>query len=170
MTMARIATDNSLLRGYADGLEIILFEPRYRDEFKRLNIAWLQRYFRVEPIDEQVLSNPESEILSRGGAILFARLNDRIIGTVALKPEQEGIFELTKMAVDESCQGKGYGKRLLEAACDHAKALGAPRVILYSQRSLKVAVTMYAKYGFAETPLTDNRYSRCDIKMERVLL
>jgi hypothetical protein len=29
---------------------------------------------------------------------------------------------------------------------------------------------MYAKYGFVEMPLTDKRYSRCDIKMERVLV
>ena len=74
------------------------------------------------------------------------------------------------MAVDENFQGRGFGKRLLDVACDHAKALGAPRVILYSQRALKAAVTMYAKYGFVEMPLTDKRYSRCDIKMERVLV
>jgi GNAT superfamily N-acetyltransferase len=158
------------LRSFDDGLEIIAFESRYRDEFKRLNVAWLQRYFRVEPIDEQVLGNPEREILAGGGAILFARMQDRIIGTVALKPEEGGAFELTKMAVDESCQGKGYGKRLLAVACDHASALGAPRVILYSQRTLKVAVAMYSKYGFVEMPLTDKRYARCDIKMERAFV
>jgi hypothetical protein len=28
---------------------------------------------------------------------------------------------------------------------------------------------MYFKYGFTEAPLNDARYSRCDIKMERVL-
>lgn len=170
MTMAPTAPNASILCRYPDGLEIILFEARYRDEFKRLNVAWLQRFFRVEPIDEQVLDNPEKEILAGGGAILFARVQDRIVGTVALKPEQGGAFELTKMAVDESCQGRGYGKRLLEAACDHAKALGAPRVILYSQRALKVAVTMYSKYGFVEMPLIDKRYTRCDIKMERVFV
>ena len=167
-----IAESNSssiVLQRYEDGLGIIAFEPRYRDEFKRLNVAWLQRYFRVEPIDERVLGNPEREILLGGGAILFARIQERIVGTVALKPEQDGVFELTKMAVDEAFQGRGFGRRLLDVACDHARALGAPRVILYSQRALKAAVTMYAKYGFVEMPLTDKRYSRCDIKMERVL-
>ena len=28
---------------------------------------------------------------------------------------------------------------------------------------------MYFKYGFKELPLNDARYSRCDIKMERIL-
>lgn len=164
------ATKSIGLRSYDDGLEIIAFESRYRDDFKRLNVAWLQRYFHVEPIDEQVLSNPERDILSSGGAILFARLYDQIVGTVALKREGDAEFELTKMAVDEAFQGRGFGKRLLDAACDHAKALGAPRVILYSQRALRAAVTMYAKYGFEEVPLTDKRYSRCDIKMQRELI
>jgi GNAT superfamily N-acetyltransferase len=169
MVAAKESVFPRVLRVYDDGLEIITFDPKHRDDFKRLNIAWLERYFRVEPIDEQVLSNPEREILAGGGEILFARLEDAIIGTVALKPESDGGFELTKMAVGESWQGRGFGKRLLEVACERAKALGAPRVILYSQRSLKAAVTMYAKYGFTELPLIDARYSRCDVKMHKAL-
>jgi ribosomal protein S18 acetylase RimI-like enzyme len=91
------------------------------------------------------------------------------VGTVALKAEGHDAFELTKMAVDERHQGKGYGKRLLEAACSLARERGAKRVFLYSQRGLRAAVSMYFKYGFSETPLNDARYSRCDIKMERSL-
>lgn len=158
-----------VLRAYDDGLEIIAFASQYRDDFKRLNLAWLERYFRVEPIDEEVLSNPERTIVAGGGQILLARFAGRIVGTVALKPESDGGFELTKMAVDECWQGRGFGKRLLQVACERAKALGAPRVILYSQRSLTAAVTMYAKYGFTELPLIDARYSRCDIRMQRTL-
>jgi ribosomal protein S18 acetylase RimI-like enzyme len=158
-----------LLRAYDDGLQIIAFQPKYRDEFKRLNLAWLKRYFRVEPIDEQVLSHPEREILAGGGEILFARLQEVIVGTVALKAEQDSDFELTKMAVDEAWQGRGFGKRLLEIACERAKVLGAARVILYSQRTLRAAITMYAKYGFIEVPLADSRYARCDVKMQKAL-
>jgi ribosomal protein S18 acetylase RimI-like enzyme len=158
------------LADFADGLEIVTFDPALRDEFKRLNLAWLTKYFKVEPIDERVLGFPEAEILAPGGEILFARLNGVVVGTVALKREEGGDFELTKMAVDERFQGHGYGKRLLEAACALAKARGARRVILYSQRSLRAAVGMYFKYGFKEAPVTDARYARCDITMERVLV
>jgi GNAT superfamily N-acetyltransferase len=156
-----------VLRAYEDGLQIISFDPRFRDEFKRLNVAWLERYFKVEPIDERVLGNPEQEILAPGGEILFAILDGNVVGTVALKPEVDAAFELTKMAVEERWQGRGFGKRLLEAACEMAQQRGASRVVLYSQRGLKAAVTMYAKYGFVELPLNDPRYSRCDVKMER---
>lgn len=152
-----------------DGLVIATYDPAHRAEFSRLNVAWLTRYFRVEPIDERVLGDPEGEILAPGGEILFATLDGIVVGTVALKREGDDSFELTKMAVDERFQGKGYGKRLLEAACALARERGARRVILYSHRSLRAAVGMYFKYGFSETPVTDARYSRCDIKMERAL-
>lgn len=159
------AHEPHILRAYDDGLRIFTFHPRYREDFKRLNFAWLTRYFKVEPVDERVLGNPEAEILAGGGQILFAMIGDVVVGTVALKVESAETFELTKMAVDESWQGRGFGKRLLQAACELAKQLGAKRVVLYSQRGLRAAVTMYAKHGFIELPLTDQRYSRCDIKM-----
>lgn len=162
------AASARLLRTFEDGLRIITFDPRHRDEFKRLNVAWLSKYFRVEPIDERVLGNPEDEILRGGGEILFALVEDEVVGTVALKPEG-GIFELTKMAVDERWQGRGFGKRLLDAACELARERGAPKLVLYSQRTLKAAVAMYAKYGFVEVPLVDKRYARCNVKMEREL-
>jgi ribosomal protein S18 acetylase RimI-like enzyme len=159
-----------VLRTYDDGLQIIAFEPRYREVFKRLNIAWLTRYFVVEPIDERVLGNPETEILEPGGEILFAILDHEAVGTVALKREDDRTFELTKMAVDESWQGRGFGKRLLETACEVARVRGVERVVLYSRRSLTAAVTMYAKYGFVELPLTESKYARCDVIMERTLV
>jgi ribosomal protein S18 acetylase RimI-like enzyme len=77
-------------------------------------------------------------------------------------------FELTKMAVDERHQGKGYGQYLLETALVLAKERGMQRVVLYSQMSLKPAISLYYKNGFVQStgPLGD-LYSRCDIKMER---
>ena len=70
---------------FDDGLQIVTFDPAYRDDFKRLNVAWLTRYFRVEPIDERVLGVPEAEILEPGGEILFAMLEGVMVGTVALR-------------------------------------------------------------------------------------
>ena len=67
-----------MVRRYANGLTVISFDPALRDEFRRLNVAWLERYFNVEPIDEQVLGDPEGEILAPGGEILFALLEVRL--------------------------------------------------------------------------------------------
>lgn len=158
------------LRRFADGMTITTYDVAHRSEFKRLNIAWLERYFKVEPIDEQVLGDPESEILAPGGEILFAILAGQVVGTVGLKVEDDRSFELTKMAVDERCQGRGYGQRVLECALDLARERGVERVILYTQTALAPAIALYRKNGFVPStePLC-GRYARCDIKMERNL-
>jgi len=145
--------------------EILPFHPVHREDFRRLNLAWLERYFRVEPIDEQALGNPEGELLAGGGAILFARLGSDIVGTVGLKREAGATFELTKMAVDERWQGRGLGRKLLQSACQLAREHGAQRVILYSHRSLGAALKLYREHGFIEQPLDSSRYLRSNIKM-----
>lgn len=159
------------LRTYVDGLTIISFDPALRDEFRRLNVAWLERYFKVEPIDERVLGNPETEILAAGGEILFALLEDQVVGTVALRVVDDETFELTKMAVDERWQSRGYGQSLLETALQAARDLGRRRVILYSQRSLKPAIALYYKNGFTDIPgPLDQKYARCDVQMQRLVV
>lgn len=158
------------LRTYVDGLTIISFDPALRDEFRRLNVAWLERYFTVEPIDERVLGNPEGEILADGGEVLFALLEGQVVGTVALRVVDTETFELTKMAVDDRWQSRGYGQSLLETALQVARDSGKRRVILYSQRSLKPAIALYYKNGFTDVagPL-DGKYARCDVQLERAL-
>lgn len=157
------------VRTYDDGLTIVTFDPALREEFKRLNVAWLERYFRVEPIDERVLGNPEQEILAAGGEILFALLEGEVVGTVGLKLEDEQSLELTKMAVDERWQGRGFGQALLETAIDLTRRRGMRRVVLYSQRSLKPAIALYYKNGFVDIPGAPRKYARCDVVMEKVL-
>lgn len=147
-------------------IEIIEFDPKYRDDFKNLNIEWLQKYFVVEAFDEQQLSNPESEIIDKGGKICLAKAGDEIVGTVALLHEH-GTYELAKMAVTESYKGRGIGNLLMKHALQEAKKLNTDKLILLSNRSLTPALTMYEKFGFVEVPVDeDTPYDRCNIKME----
>ncbi|HET6331238.1 MAG TPA: GNAT family N-acetyltransferase [Holophagaceae bacterium] len=147
-------------------VEIIPFEPRYRDDFKRLNAAWLEKFFRLEPIDEEVLSNPERTILDSGGHILFARLDGEIVGTCALIPGGGGRFELSKMAVDERHQGLGLGRKLLEAAIVKSKTLCATELFLESSSKLSTAIRLYETSGFVHTPRQSaSHYERADVYM-----
>lgn len=145
---------------------ILAYRPEFQIYFERFNKAWLEAYFRVEPIDAYVLENPEEAILKDGGIILFAAYENKIIGTVALKYMEPGIYELTKMAVDETYRGIGAGKILCAAAIDTARELGAHKLILYSQTGLQTAIGIYRKLGFVEIPLEKGIYERADIKME----
>ena len=148
-------------------ISIIPFEKRFSKEFKELNIAWLEKYFYVEPHDEEVLSDPEKYIITPGGTIFFIQENEKIIGTVALMKIEDGIYELTKMAITPSHQGKQLGQKLMNHAIAYAKAQKWKELILYSNRKLENAIYIYFKYGFKEIPIEEkNPYSRGDIKMK----
>ena len=88
-------------------LQIIPFKKPYSTDFYKLNKEWLETYFYVEPLDEDVLSQPEKYIINKGGYIFFAKLNDTIVGTYAFMPLKDiDGFELTKMAVLPEMRGQ----------------------------------------------------------------
>lgn len=151
-------------------VNIISFEKQYTKDFYNLNIEWLKTFFYVEPYDEDVLSNPEKYIINKGGHILFAKLNNTIVGTVALMPlGDNGNLELTKMAVLPEHRGHSIGQKLMKHCIDFANTNNIPKLIIYSSRKLENAIYIYRKYGFIEIPVEPNcPYKRCDIKMELV--
>jgi len=146
---------------------IIPFSPDLKEEIKTLNLEWLQKYFRVEAKDEITLSNPQSEIIDKGGMIFYAQYNGKIVGTVSLIKIDEITFELSKMAVMDGVQGLGIGNKLMEHCIETAKQKGIKKLLLYSNRKLLPALYLYKKFGFEEVPLEDGAYERADIKMER---
>ena len=150
-------------------LHIVPFQPNLADYFKELNLAWVRKYFFVEPLDEEMLSHPQENIINKGGQIFFAQLNKEVVGTFALLKVQEGVFELSKMAVVEKMQGKKIGNQLLEFAIDQAKQLGAQKLILFSNTKLSPAIHLYKKYCFTEVPIGASEYKRSDIKMEKFI-
>ena len=150
-------------------MKIIHYRSEHREYFALLNKAWLQKYFEVEPLDELVLSQPEAAILQKGGQILFAEHEGKIIGTIALIALTSGIYELAKMAVDEAYQGMGAGKLLCAAAIEKAKELNASRLILFTNSRLKPAIHIYHQLGFKEVPLEEKVFKRADIRMELLL-
>ncbi len=119
----------------------------------------------MEPIDFEVLQNPEEHIIEKGGSIFMGLYNDEIAGTAAVKCIDIKTYEFTKMAVDENFQGKKIGKAIAEVAIQWCKDACAEKIILYSNTKLETAITMYRNLGFVEIPL-DGLYKRSDIKME----
>ena len=147
-------------------IEIIKFSDEYSKYFTALNVAWLQKYFVVEPIDHEILFNPKRYILDQGGFIFFAKAGDQIAGTFALIKINETVYELAKMAVEESFQGKRIGNKMLEFCIEEGKRLKADKIILFSNRKLEPAIHLYKKFGFKEVPLGNSEYQRANIKME----
>lgn len=151
-------------------VEIIPFSPELKDHIKTLNLQWLTKYFRVEEKDELVLSNPQEEIIAKGGMIFYAKLNNEILGTVSLMKIDGENFELSKMAVSDKAQGLGIGNKLLLHAFAIAKENNIKKLILYSNRILLPAIHLYKKFGFVEVVLEEGLYERANIKMEKMMV
>jgi ribosomal protein S18 acetylase RimI-like enzyme len=146
-------------------VEIIPFESRHAADFKRLNVEWLERYFRVEPIDVAVLSKP-MRILRNGGAIYLARYRGSIVGTCALLSAGSARFELSKMAVTAGHQGLGIGRKLIQAVISDYLERGARELFLESNSRLTPAITLYESSGFVHAPRPEpSHYERSDVYM-----
>ncbi len=151
-----------------DKVSIISFEKDLAAKFKELNQAWINKYFTLEDADRKVLNNPKRYIIDQGGQILFGIIEDQVAGTCALIKVDDETYELAKMAVSEEFQGRHVGKKLGLAIIEKAKALGAKRVILESNKKLIPALNLYKKLGF--TPVCGDHqksiYQRANISMQ----
>ena len=150
-------------------IDIIPFSAELAAPIKILNLEWLTKYFKVEPKDEIVLSDPQGQIIDKGGFIFYAKHNKAIVGTVSLIKIDDWTFELSKMAVTDRAQGLGIGTKMLNHCITFAQEKKWDKLILYSNRKLVSAIHLYEKFGFAEIHLEEVIYERADIKMERTI-
>lgn len=148
-------------------VEISPYRPEWADAFYRLNAQWLERHFVIEDADRRVLGEPQAYVLDPGGAILIALLDGEPIGTCALLKEAEGVYELSKMSVDETFRGLGAGRKLLDAAIAEFHARGGGTLFLESNSALHTALRMYERAGFERQPQPrpGSHYARADVYM-----
>lgn len=159
---------DSARRFHPHGVQIIPFSQIHGPAFLTLNKQWIEEFFVMEASDYASLENPAG-IINQGGCILLARLNQAIVGTCALINMGKGRYELAKMAVSPTCQGKGIGFMLGQATVQAARDKGASQVYLESNRRLDAAISLYKKLGFTEVQADPSPYARCDIQMALAL-
>jgi ribosomal protein S18 acetylase RimI-like enzyme len=143
-----------------------------RRAFRALNEEWISRYFVLEEKDREILGDPDSAILGKGGRVFMAHAEDDVVGCLALIPMGDGVYEISKMAVSPRLRGLGIGRRLLQHAIAEAKALGARSLFLGSSTKLKNAVHLYESVGFrhvAREKIPDMPYTRADVFMQMQL-
>ena len=154
----------------AEAVRLVSWRPDLRPDFERLNLEWIERWFTVEEEDRKAFADPAGRIVEPGGQIFFVVDEAGVRGTCAVIRHDVDTFELAKMAVEPSAQGRGYGDRLVEAAVEFAREAGARRLMLVSNTRLGPALTLYRKHGFRDAPLDPaNGYSRADIQLELML-
>lgn len=114
---------------------------------------------------------PEGKTLPRDETFAYNHLQDywllrgergALLGAVALDEYSPSLVELVALAVDPSARGKGFGKRLIEAACDLARRRGYTEIFAVS-----FADDLFLDAGFERAPLDSFpekilRYERID--------
>ena len=148
-------------------IKIVPYQKKYKRDFKRLNMEWLEKYFTVEPIDNKILNSPREEVIKKGGEVFFALLDNEVVGTCAVIKVGRKTYELTKMAVTEKAQGRQVGKKLGLTVIGFAVSKGAKKLVLDTNHQLTSAMQLYRKLGFVVVPFEyDNKYKRELIRME----
>jgi GNAT superfamily N-acetyltransferase len=136
--------------------------------FRTLNEEWITRDFVLEQNDIETLGNPEASVLGKGGHIFMACAGAEAVGCVALIPMDDGVFELSKMAVSPHWRGRGIGRRLLEHAIAQARIIAARSLFLGSSTKLPDAIHLYESVGFRHVDpatLPPMPYQRADVFM-----
>lgn len=149
------------------GVRVVEFRREYAGDFRRLNLEWIERLFKVEAADLKVLDDPESAIVAPGGMIFLALDGAAVIGTVAMIRTAEGRGELAKMAVTPGHQGRGIGELLGSACVRWAAANGLSTIFLETNSRLDGAIRLYERLGFRHAPFPNpSDYARGDYYME----
>ena len=150
-------------------IEIIDYGDKYHEDFKRLNLVWLEKYKLTESHDLEILNDPQGTVIGRGGYIFLAMDENKVIGTAGISKEDDEVYELVKMTVDPAYQGQGISKILLNHCLEKARELGARKVFLFSNSQLQTAIKLYTKYGFRHIDAANSPLLTADVKMELVL-
>lgn len=151
-------------------IQIIQWQDKYADDFRRLSLEWLEKYLRVEPADIEILEHPRETVVDQGGMIFFASDEDEPVGTVAMIRMDESTFELAKLGVTEKYKGNHISDRLMDAAIAYGRQNQGKKIVLYSSSRLIPALELYKKYGFKDVPVTEAEYEEADVKMELEIL
>lgn len=152
-----------------DSISVVAYSPEYRETFKKLNLAWIEQYFRVEKKDLEQVNHPE-KCLAAGGQIIFAVQDGVAVGTCAAYPAGPGQYEIAKMAVAAETRGLGIGDRLMEAIESWIRRQGATEILILSNTVLEPAIKLYKKHRYQVTHLGPHPdYERCNIELRKQL-
>ncbi len=150
-------------------MQIIEWDPAYRQAWYDLCYAWLDQFDLIEEEDLRILRDPEGAILAPGGTIFLALEDGALLGTLSMIPEGEGVYELAKMGVAPEYRRRGVADALMAKAHQWAHGRGASKLMLFTNRKLRAAQVLYDKWCFAEIHAPDEKFLLSDKQMEKSL-
>ena len=115
----------------------------------------------------------QAQVSSQGYTYLAVCEDGELCGYIAVKPEIDDRFFLSKLYLRSDKRGRGIGAEMLERVFEEGRALGKKRVYLTVNKHNDRAIAVYKKTGFeiADEVVTDigNGYVMDDYIFEYVL-
>ncbi|MBI1401928.1 MAG: GNAT family N-acetyltransferase [Porphyrobacter sp.] len=125
-----------------------LLEAAYRGDSARA--GWNHE---ADILDDERITRAELDALLADPAVtvLTARDGDTMFGCVAVTRKSETLAYLGMLCVRPDLQSAGLGRRLLDAAEDHARALGIAAMEMTVIDSRDTLIAWYERRGYART-------------------
>jgi len=84
----------------------------------------------------------------KSGALWTAETDGRVVGMIGEVPRTEGTWEIVRLYTVPHHRGTDLAPRLLATAEAHARAVGATRLVLWSDTRFERAHRFYEKHGY----------------------
>ena len=125
-----------------------------RDAYAGIWVPWLRDTMKKSPEAEDlmIMADPAAYYRGQGGDAFLAVLGEQVVGAVAIKQVGSAGFEFCKLVVAEAARGHGVGRALVERCVQFTGEHDGPALYLQSFLALDVALALYRRMGFVETP------------------
>jgi len=121
------------------------------------------------PLDDFVGRLDPAEVEPGRGAFVVAWVDAEAVGCGAVRLLDDETAELKRMYVAPGCRRQGMAGAILRSLEDHARALGATRIVLETVIDPPAAVALYRAAGYGEIPkfgpYVDSEISFCMAKV-----
>lgn len=125
-------------------IKIRKYQEKDKKSVKKLINSVLVEIFKKEGSLLEDLDN----IQKNYSLFLVAEDNKKIVGTVALKNEGEGVGKLRRMYLQKEYRGRGIAQELFNNVLNYARKEKFSKIILTTYPKMKAAIKFYKKNGF----------------------
>ncbi|TSC58088.1 MAG: N-acetyltransferase GCN5 [Candidatus Peregrinibacteria bacterium Greene0416_19] len=128
--------------------EPVPYSDEYRNDTTRFILHILEDEFGLKGIDRPDLNNIAGAYQSDGGNFWLLKVDDEIVGTIALRNYGNGCGYLKRMYVAENMRRKGIAKHLLTTLLTYARQHGYTELYLGTVGEMDAAIKFYQSQGF----------------------
>ncbi|MFG3099067.1 GNAT family N-acetyltransferase [Streptomyces sp. NPDC048182] len=141
-------------------LAAALWRTYYTEVSDRWYLLHEGRRTSTEELEREIAAESGAELAPPDSRLLVARCGGEPAGCVGVRLLDPGTAELKRVFLYEGMRGRGGAARLVRAAEEAARALGAARMVLDTRSDLVEARALYTRLGYRETaPHNDSPYA-----------